>query len=427
MELDTYSQFKELSEEGELEIIKILNQYDSKKIFYSLVATTWMSRPDVEPSKHMEEHPICLLEILEYLILTKNFSGSEKFIYPEVLDNLYESLKKYSYRFPLNLNDSFSSGIELKNLFIRGSASCWQTERKILDLYSKYNNIIKEKFNINLDEIIFFIKNYPDICLKKIKNKRESSDEYSNYFNSIISNIIEKNGEFIYLKKDGSKRILKNEDEVSSYLRKIYIINLYYKELLISEENCQEFSLSIDTFKAISLLIGTPKNKSINFDDIRYYPLFNLDKESILITQNSTYDAILYHIDNLIKKECGDKFKKYKSEYTEKETFNSLCRIFNENDVYQNLSYLDPTKDDGKSTTELDIAVKYGRFLILCEVKSKQLRKESLRGDRNKLCSDLKVNIEDSFKQASRAIEYIESVDIARFNEIKKKKSFIRN
>lgn len=189
--------------------------------------------------------------------------------------------------------------------------------------------------------------------------------------------------------------------------------------MLISEENCQDFSLNADEFKSLLSLIGISKEKCHPINDIQYYPLFQIGRESVLITQNSALDAVLYHIDNMIRREYREKFKKHKSNYTENMTFDSLCRIFSENNVYRNLSYPDPTKNGNRSTAELDIAVKYGRFLILCEIKSKQLREESLSGDPAKLRSDLKANIEDSFRQALRAIKYIESVRIAEFKEIK--------
>lgn len=413
MELDLANPFKELSEKAEIEIVRMLNQYDPQKLFWALVASTYIPVPGTQPSIHMEQHPIYLLEILAKFILDREFTGTEDFFYPEVLDELHGYLYQSSLRIPqLNSSDKFAAHIEHQHALLRGNAFGWQTKKRIIELFKKYDRKIEEKIGVNVDKIVFFVDSYSDFVLKKI---RDNWDDFA----SIISAISEKNGKFIFTRKDGSEKNFSNQDEVRQYIDKIVISNFMYKDLLISKENCQEFSLSTDEFKAISSLIGVSKDIFHTVSDIKYYPLIEIGEKSILISQNSALDAILYHLDNMIKVEYGDKFKKFKANYAENMTFEALCRIFSSENVYRNLSYPDPTKGDGRSTAELDVAVKYGRFLLLCEIKSKQLREESLAGNQSKLRSDLKANIEDSYRQAQRAIKYIESVDIVEFTEIK--------
>lgn len=420
MELDLANHFKELSEKAETEIVRMLNQYDPQKLFWALVASTYIPVPGTQPSIHMEQHPIFSLEILASFILDREFAGTEDFFYPEVLDDLRRCLYQSSLHLPqLNSSeDKFAAHIEHQHALLRGNAFGWQTRNRIIQLFKRYDKKIEERTGINVNKIVSFVDSYSDYILKKT---RDSWDDIvsSPEFALIISSISEKNGKFIFTKKDDSKKVFSNEDEVRQYIDKIIIGNFLYKDLLVSTENCQDFSLSSDEFQAISSLIGVSKDIFHTIGDIRYYPLIQIDNKSILLTQNSALDAILYHLDNMIKVEYGDKFKKFKANYTENMAFEALCRIFRSENIYKNLSYPDPTKDDVKSTAELDIAVKYGRFLILCEIKSKQLREESLAGDKSKLRSDLKANIEDSYKQAQRAIKYIESVDEAKFTEIK--------
>ena len=411
----------ELSEKAEIEIVRMLNQYDSKKLFWSLVATTYIPTPGTQLSTHVEQHPILSLEVLGRFILDRDFTGMEDFFYPEVLDELHSYLFQYSRGLPqlnLNLRDEFTSHIERQHAMIRGNAFGWQTRDRIFQLFQKYDRKIEEEVGVKLDKIISFVYSYSSVVHKKI-NKNWDSFACSPEFVSILSSITENNNRFILTKNDGSKKFFDNQDEVRQYVDKIAIINFLYKELLITKENCQDFSLNIDEFQAISSLIGVSKDTYNTIGDIRYHPLLQIGKESILITQNSAFDAVLYHLDNLIKGEYGEQFKKHKASYAENMAFEALCRIFHNDNVYRNLSYPDPTKEDGKSTAELDIAVQYGRFLILCEIKSKQLREESLAGNPSKLRSDLKANIEDSLMQTQRAIKYIELANIADFKEIK--------
>lgn len=419
MEFDLANHFKELSEKAETEIVRMLNQYDPKKLFWALVASTYIPVPGTQPSIHMEQHPIYLLEVLAKFILDREFTGTEDFFYPEILDELHGYLYQSTLRVPqLNSSDKFAAHIEHQHALLRGNAFGWQTKKRITELFKRYERKIEEKIGVNVDKIVFFVDSYSDLVLKKIHN---SWDDFASSpdFKSIISAISEKNEKFIFTRKDGSEKIFSSQDEARQYIDKIVISNFMYKDLLISSENCQDFSLHTDEFEAISSLIGVSKDILHKVSDIKYYPLIQIGEQSILITQNSALDAILYHLDNILKVEYGDKFKKFKANYTENMAFEALCRIFRSENVYRNLSYPDPTKDDGRSTTELDIAVKYGRFLLLCEIKSKQLREESLAGNQSKLRSDLKANIEDSYRQAQRAIKYIESLDIAEFKEIK--------
>ena len=93
-----------------------------------------------------------------------------------------------------------------------------------------------------------------------------------------------------------------------------------------------------------------------------------------------------------------------------------MSRIFPLQHLYQNLTYPDPDKSDG-STTELDIAVHWGPFLILLEAKAKQFRLESQLGDIGRLRSDIKANVEDAFDQARRAAKYIDQTNKPEFIE----------
>ena len=92
-----------------------------------------------------------------------------------------------------------------------------------------------------------------------------------------------------------------------------------------------------------------------------------------------------------------------------------MKRIFPVDKIFTSLTYPDPDKAGGE--TELDGAVFWPPFLVLAEVKGKQFRQRSRTGDPARLRDDLRANIEDAYTQATRALRYIETRDVAKFTE----------
>lgn len=138
MEFDMIKHFKELSKNAECEIIRMLNHYDSTRLFYALVASTYIAAADAKPSIHMEQHPVFLIEILGHFLFEKDFTGTDNFIYPEVLDELNEYLYQYSLQFnQFDSGDKFLSHIENQHAIVRGKAFCWQTKKRIYQVYKK--------------------------------------------------------------------------------------------------------------------------------------------------------------------------------------------------------------------------------------------------------------------------------------------------
>lgn len=110
-------------------------------------------------------------------------------------------------------------------------------------------------------------------------------------------------------------------------------------------------------------------------------------------------------------------YQREKSRYLEEKVFANFSRLFPEHEVYRRLSYPDPDKSDN-STAELDLAIRWGPFVLLIEAKAARFRMESQLGDAARLRSDLKANVEDAFQQARRAERYIRKVPQPVFREI---------
>ena len=138
----------------------------------------------------------------------------------------------------------------------------------------------------------------------------------------------------------------------------------------------------------------------------------------IFIDISSVYDALFEAFDRLTRTDLPFRDKYYISNLKllmETEVCDFLRRLFPPSAVYQELTYPDPDHPGGE--TELDAAVVWGPFLILCEVKGKQFRPRSRVGDPSRLRDDLKDNIEEAFEQANRATRFIEATPKVVFVE----------
>lgn len=169
-------------------------------------------------------------------------------------------------------------------------------------------------------------------------------------------------------------------------------------------------------------LVGLTEESVLEIDAvnaIRKCPVyFTASDRFVFFDLSSVYDAMLWAFDVVARKD--QKFKdsryvKHTAEWMEEETATHLKRIFPESAVYKNLKYADPENPGGE--TELDVAVHWGPFLLLGEVKGTQFRDRSKLGDASRLRTDLERSVEAAFSQASRAQTFIESAESVEFTE----------
>ncbi|HEV8366882.1 MAG TPA: SEC-C metal-binding domain-containing protein [Pyrinomonadaceae bacterium] len=171
-------------------------------------------------------------------------------------------------------------------------------------------------------------------------------------------------------------------------------------------------------------LIGLPKDVRNGLTDpieIKSRPLYVLPDDRVLLVDiANALDAVWDALDQIAKKDnkfFDGKYQPRKAKWLEEKVVEYLGKIFPNTNIYHDLSYPDLDKP-GKATTELDVAVLWGPFLILVEAKAKQFRLESQLGDIGRLRTDIKKNVEDAFEQARRAATYIDKTDKPEFTEI---------
>ena len=172
-------------------------------------------------------------------------------------------------------------------------------------------------------------------------------------------------------------------------------------------------------------LIGLTSAHRANISDVvevKQRPLYFLtDKRVVIVDIANAMDALWDALEAVAKSDQGfydSKYQVHKGKWLESKSIEYLARIFPDASIYNGLSYPDPEHGSG-ATTELDIAVAWGPFLILGEAKAKQFRLEGQLGDAGRLRTDIKRNVQDAFEQAKRAADHIEATKAPEFSEIK--------
>ena len=187
----------------------------------------------------------------------------------------------------------------------------------------------------------------------------------------------------------------------------------------------QDLGLSDDEAAALQQLIGlTSANRGAlaSAVEVRQRPLYVLnDGRVVMLDIANAMDALWDAFEKIAKLDQAfhdGQYQVHKGKWLEMKTAEYLARLFPPGSIYEGLSYPDLKKDAG-ATTELDIAVSWGPFLILAEAKAKQFRLEGQLGDVGRLRTDIKKNVQDAFEQAQRASDYIEATPNPEFTEIK--------
>lgn len=177
-------------------------------------------------------------------------------------------------------------------------------------------------------------------------------------------------------------------------------------------------------WKALCNLIGMSTQTREGMNNpilVRQRPLFVLPDSRVLLGDiSNALDCLWNSFEQIAKNDKGFYDKQYqrqKSEWMESKVHELLKQIFPSGHIYHKLSYPDPDRYEC-STAELDFAILWPPFLILIEAKARQFRIESQLGDPARLRTDVKVNIEDAFEQAKRALRYIDNTDKPEFVEI---------
>lgn len=255
---------------------------------------------------------------------------------------------------------------------------------------------------------------------------------------------IQSNIEFVFAEADKFEREWRRVQKIkpdrrtkeehtfaSAFPRKDYAMHYGWVQK-ISELGFDDYPVSIQSLgftdaevAGLEQLIGMTSASRAGITDVvevKKRPLYFLNDERVMMVDianamDAMWDAFEY-VARSDQAFHDGKYQVQKGKWLEEKAVEYLARIFSASSIYTGLSYPDLAKGVG-STTELDIAVVWGPFLILAEAKAKQFRLEGQLGDAGRLRTDIKKNVQDAFEQAKRAADYIETAVAPEFTEIK--------
>ena len=321
-----------------------------------------------------------------------------------------------------NNENLFSISQDIKNAseIVRGNAYPEQTANKIKKIQSKYDSWYEAKVNISPSRVLeivgALVPRIEGLYKDESINIREHSKSYQDQFNEYSAQSSRSKKEQAFID------VLQNEEGAYIYGHVEYINTIMCHKWPVKLE-LLEVTPSItpseaDTFKA---LFSVSKDNIGQIKHIQRKPFYQLLDGRILFGDlSNAYDVIFDEFEVIAKEDnsfYSKSYQKNKANWLEDRSYKHLCNIFPKEDIYQSLCYPDPDKKNGNA--ELDLAVKWGPFLLIVEAKAKQFRFEGRVGDKSRLRTDIKKNVEDAFKQALRAKRYIRENERCQFKEKK--------
>ncbi|HAT1762253.1 TPA: SEC-C domain-containing protein [Legionella pneumophila] len=398
--------WKQNAMDAKLNLENFVDSLDCESLLIIMIGYLSFANPEEQIGDKLGLHPVMIEKLAKFTI--PRFNNSPKnTISPNTIFECYDLLEQFVKLdiFPdeekLSLDDlnNIEQSLYMDSEVIRGNAYPEQTKERIDNIQGKFDKWFGEKTGICPSKVTETIINIYENIEKSfnsfLKKVYENLDDYKNKARAIYD--------------------FKNEDELNLFAFTSALIS-GLPEIL--PQNLCKFSLDDEEVKALKELIGVSRDSWDNTILIQKKPMYILSNGCVLFSDLSNLlDTVWEKFDLLAKSDSKfyQRYQKHRSSYLEQQAVSTLKRIFPSDCIFENLIYPDPDKING--STELDIAVKWGPFLILIEAKSKQFRFESQKGNKKTLKSDIIDNVVEAYSQNLRTIKYIESTEIAELKE----------
>lgn len=310
--------------------------------------------------------------------------------------------------------------IERQARTVRGSAYQEQTAKEIIEVQGRFDRWFENKIGISptrAQEALWMIYEHVNAFVD------ENIDTIREYALSL-------GGEWQRIKKI-RPRNRSDEDNVfmSAFPKQDYAMQFGFVQKMSElgfesyPVHLQSLGLGDDEAAGLEKLIGLTAENRADISDVvnvKQRPLYFLsDKRVLFVDVANAMDALWDAFEKVARSDqvfFDGRYQTHKGKWLESKVVGYLGRVFAEDSIYSGLAYPDLNRGAG-ATTELDIAVAFGPFLVLCEAKAKQFRLEGQLGDIGRLRTDIRVNVQDAFDQAKRAADYIEATARPEFIE----------
>jgi hypothetical protein len=309
--------------------------------------------------------------------------------------------------------------VQARARIVRGSAYPEQTSREIEEIQGKFEGWFSKKLQIGPIRAVRILESIHRCMEDKFNVQLPEIKKHANEFGSEWEKANKKRG-----KKTKDEQLMlrtfvnKNSAQWYGYIERLNEVAFEAVAVGLSDITDIEPRVTEQEWEGLIRLIGfTIEDRKGMADpvEVSKKPLFVLPNNKVFFVDGShILDLLWVRFENAAK--TCQKYQKHKSEWLEKKIAEYLSKMFPFKNIYKNLTYPNPDKNDG-SIAEIDFVIEWGPFLVLIEAKAKQFRMESQLGDAGRLRTDIKANIEDAFEQARRAVRYIEKNHTPKFME----------
>ncbi|HAU3625190.1 TPA: hypothetical protein F7146_10285 [Legionella pneumophila] len=395
--------WQEKSDAADEKLNLLVTHVNAEKLLSVAIGYLCFLDPELQVGDQFGKHPAMIEALAKKLI--PNFGNSTSTpITPQLLTECYNLLEEYVQFKTVSTIDyqdqdeQIEYHLRMASEIIRGNAYPEQTKKRILAIQGNFDT--------------WFIKNGGIAPTKITKTIFSIIKDLEEKYSAQLTDCID-SGNKLKNHPNKSKKF-ENTDLAFAYGYLKKLISNMPKILPVELENY----LTTEEANSLKQLIGVSKDNYYEDILIQRYPMYILPSGKVLFSDLSNLlDVVWEKFDLLAKSDTKfyQRYQKNRSKWLEEECVNILQRIFPKNCIFENLTYPDPDKESG--IVELDIAVKYGPFLILFEAKSKQFRFESQRGNKKTLKTDIIDNVVEAFAQNLRTIKYINSNTHVTFKE----------
>lgn len=423
------------------EALKDLNELvgktNAEALLTCMIAQLLLISPEQNLGDEYGNHP-AMLEVLAKVCIPKFGKNTDLPIHPIITNHCYgllETIVRGNMFDDLAGNgqkkvSNVSSRLVMYSTIVRGSAYPEQTFNKINFVQGCFDNWYEKKIGISpsrtVELVLALIKRTEDISSENLMLFRKTGKEWELRYRETI-----KKKKITKLEQGFIDTFPKGRDgEMAAFC---YGYSAIQNEVMANQFPTDLATLGIspdlseNEISAFKQNFCVNKESVVDIDHMQRKSFYELTSGEIIFSEISNgFDVIWDKFEEIAKlddKFYSSRYQKKKANWLEGKTFDHLSKVFTEDCIYKNLTYPDPTKNTG--TAELDLAVKWGPFLLVIEAKAKQFRFESIAGDAGRLRTDIKRNIYDSYDQSLRAIQYIEQNKECKFIEVDSKRELV--
>lgn len=408
--------------ESFFELTNFLEKYDPVKLVTQLTLTFLFIPEDKHANVSSESEKWgCWIEFVVGFYMKKiPPTSSITHIDGAVITSLQQKLEAYFLNISTSLlvsgnaseEDRVLKSAKYYSLYVRGEAYQFQYYSAALELYEPHNMWFEENLGFTVEEAIHITKSI--------------EEEYNRKINELLPEAREE------ASKAAKKFILsgdyKKKDEKDLTLSLFYQFYFAKSDIILGirvQDVASISGFSIKTCqKYLDRMSQTFGYKNFKFLDSFTDPIkspwdYNTIYEKPFIEYEGVYWLPIPHLlpgilfntfnyDFLNDQKYAEKYAIARGKFVEKRTYNSLVKIFGKENVFLNPFY--PQKKEKEFS---DVLVLFDRKVFIFQCKSKGLTHISEIGeDFGQLKSDLKKGVRDSFEQAIKAKEFLNSTPI---------------